>query len=380
MKIGLDARFFGSLQGGIGRYLEELVFALARLSEAKKHEFYLFLKDDAFKTFNPPAPNFIPVKANIPWYSASEQLILPQILKKVKLDLMHFPHWNVPVFYPGKYLLTIHDLLLLHYPSRRNSQLGPLKYAIKNQVFKKVLRSGVSRAKHIITPSLYTKEDIIKTFNVPEEKISVINLGTSALKNNESNQPHSDILKKYRINKPFVLYVGVAFPHKNLEGLVEAWKLFMEKYGNQYELVLVGKKNYFYDRLYEEKIKNKIKNIILTDYVGDNDLTEFYQMAKLYVFPSFYEGFGLPPLEAMQFNLPVISSWSTCLPEILKNAANYFDPHNPKAMAEAIHSGLTDINLKTKLLEESKKILPLYQWSATAKKTLELYERFTVDN
>jgi len=380
MKIGLDARFYGSLQGGIGRYLEELVSALAGLNEAKKHEFYLFLKEDAFKTFTPPTPNFIPVKANIPWYSLSEQLILPQILKKVKLDLMHFPHWNVPAFYRGNYILTIHDLLLLHYPSRRNSQLGPLKYAIKNQVFKKVLKNGIARSKHIITPSLYTKEDIVKTFNVSEEKISVINLGTSSLKTNESSQPHPNILKKYGINKPFVLYVGVAFPHKNLEGLVEAWKLFMEKYGSQYELVLVGKKNYFYDRLYEEKIKNKVKNVILTDYVPDNDLTEFYRAAKLYVFPSFYEGFGLPPLEARQFGLPVISSWSTCLPEILKNAASYFDPHNPRAVAEAIHSGLTDLNLKTKLLEESKKILPLYKWSVTAEKTLALYERFAVDN
>ncbi|HLC69887.1 MAG TPA: glycosyltransferase family 1 protein [Patescibacteria group bacterium] len=378
MKIGLDARFYGSHQGGIGRYLEELVSALARLNEAKKHVFYLFLKDDVLKNFSPPAPNFIPVKANIAWYGATEQLILPQILKKVKLDLMHFPHWNVPLLYPGKYLLTIHDLLLLHYPSRRNSQLGPIKYAIKNLAFKKVLKNSITKAAHIISPSLYTKEDIVKNFNIPEEKISVINLGTSALNTTSDLNPNT--LKKYGVTKPFLLYVGVAFPHKNLEGLVDAWKLFIEKYGNQHELVLVGKKNYFYDRLYEKKIKNKVKNIILTDYVPDNDLTEFYRQAKLYIFPSFYEGFGLPPLEALQFGLPVISSWSTCLPEILKNAAHFFDPHSPKAMAEAIALGLNDQNLRTKLLNESKKILPLYNWQTTAEKTLELYERFTVDN
>ncbi len=378
MKIGLDTRFYGTLQGGIGRYLTELVSALSLLNEAKIHEFYLFLKENEYNHFRPPAPNFIPVKADIPWYSLSEQLILTRKLKMVKPDFVHFPHWNVPLNYREPYVLTVHDLLLLHYPSRRSSQLGPLKYAIKNLAFKKVLKSSITRARHIITPSIYTKEDVVKAFNIPEEKISVINLGVTNLK--QESPTSTNVLKKYGISKPFVLYVGVAFPHKNLEGLVAAWKLYQEKYGEQYELVLVGKNNFFYNRLFQEKVKNKVEGIIFTDYVPDQELTALYREAKLYVFPSFYEGFGLPPLEAMRFELPVVSSHSTCLPEILKDAAFYFDPHEPQAIASAIARGLSDNDLRTQLIEKSKQVLTLYNWQLTAKKTLDIYQRVTVDN
>ena len=372
MKIGIDARMYGSQQGGLGRYIEQLILHLEKIDTA--NEYVVFLRRANYDHYTPTHSNFKKILADIPWYGWQEQIQLPQIIAKEKVDLMHFPHWNVPLLYNHDFVVTIHDLLLLHYPSRQASTLGPVKYFIKNLLFKLTLNHAVKKSQKIITVSEFSKQDIVKTLKINQEKIIVSLLSPTPL-SLEYNPPFS-LRTKYNINKPYWLYVGVAYPHKNLTFLVDAWKIF-HKTNSDYQLVLVGRKNYFYKQLSQYIKQNHITDVVFTDYVPDLELPELYQNASLYVFPSLYEGFGLPPLEAIQYELPVIASNSTCLPEILGDAALYFDPKNTADLITKANLALTDQNIRTNLIENGQKNLQKYSWETTAKQTLQIYLNFT---
>ncbi|MBI5728727.1 MAG: glycosyltransferase family 4 protein [Candidatus Magasanikbacteria bacterium] len=381
MKIGIDARMYGPKQGGLGRYIEQLILHLEKLHT--NVEFVIFLRRDNWNEYQPSRPNFRKVLADIPWYGLTEQIRLPVIIKKEKVDLMHFPHWNVPFFYSKPFVVTIHDLLLLHYPTRRASTLGPLLYWFKNCAFRIILNHAVKKAKHIFTVSEFSKQDIVRTLGVAEKKIAVTYPTPFENKKYkvENINYHNDTIPDtnyllhdtFGITKPYVLYVGVAYPHKNLDGLLKAWKLFEEKYGTGYQLVLAGKKNYFYNRLTNNLTMKQFNNVIVTGFVPDADLPALYQGASLYIMPSFYEGFALPALEAMAAGVPVASSNRTCLPEILQNSALYFDPADAEGMANAIFTGLTDTSARQKLLAAAPAVLSLYQGEKLAQKTWEVY-------
>jgi glycosyltransferase involved in cell wall biosynthesis len=361
MKIGIDARMFGPKQGGLGRYIEQLIINLEKIDRA--NEYVIFLRKNNWAEYSPAAPNFIKVLADIPWYGWAEQVKMPGIIKHEKIELMHFPHWNVPFFFNAPYIVTIHDLLLLHYPTRKASTLGTVAYWFKNLAYKIVLRHAVQKARAIITPSEFTKKDVMSTFNQPAEKIVTTHL---APYNNDAAKDG----RASAIPEPYVLYVGVAYPHKNLDRLLLAWNIFTEKYGNKYRLILSGKHNYFYKKLMESA---KSDSIIFTDFLSDADLSVVYDHASLFIFPSLYEGFGMPPLEAMAHGVPVISSRSTCLREILGDAAYYFDPEQPAEIAGAIQTVLTDQNIRNNLLEKAKNVLARYSWEETARQTLNIY-------
>lgn len=366
----------GSKQGGIGRYIHEILKALKHESNI---QFVIFLRKDNWD-FVEETPNIKKVLADIYWYGWREQLCLPKIIKKEKVDLMHFPHWNIPFSYCKPFVVTIHDLLLLHYPTRASSTLGPITYFFKNIAYKIILRHAIKKSRHIITISEFTKNDILKNFNIEAKKITVTHLAPLPpplnLPLGQGEKTPANLIH-YKITKPYVLYVGVAYPHKNLEGLIEAWKIFCAEHGNDYQLVLAGRKNYFYEKILKRTCLSgrqvQDDNIIFTDYVPDEDLPAFYKNASLYVFPSFYEGFGLPALEAMQYGVPVVSSNSTCLPEILKDAVLYFDPSNKPAISDAIWRGLTDEKLRQELNQKSVQLIHNYDWKNTAKITLETY-------
>ena len=200
---------------------------------------------------------------------------------------------------------------------------------------------------------------------------------TAAAPEISAEQTASDratLAKRYQITKPYVLYVGVAFPHKNLTGLVAAWKKVTAEKNPPYQLVLVGKKNYFYEQLLQGPLQGSGQNIIYTDFVSDAELPMLYRNAALYVFPSLYEGFGLPALEALRYGVPVVSSNRTALPEVLQDAALYCDAANPATLAEAIWRGLTDPALRAKLIAAGHKVYPQYQSAQLAQKTWEIYQ------
>jgi glycosyltransferase involved in cell wall biosynthesis len=367
--IGIDARLYGPQQGGLGRYIAELIRHLEALAPAA--ELRIFLTKKNWDEYQPSNPSFKKILADVPWYGLAEQVTLPKIFKRERLNVLHVPHWNVPLNYHAPFVVTIHDLLLLHYPTRRASTLGPLAYWFKNRVFRRVLAHAATQSRHILTPSEFTKNDICQTLGTSPDKISVTPLAPLT----SDTPPNPELVRsKYHITRPYVLYVGVAFPHKNLEGLAKAWKLVEEKTNGAYQLVLCGKRNYFYDQLLHSNAWKSLQHAMYTDFVPDAELSSLYAGAKLYVHPSLYEGSALPAFEALHFGTPVVASRSTCLPELLGSAAMYANAKDPRELAQAILTVLTDETTRRTILSAAPPLLAAYSWKNVAKMTWEVYK------
>lgn len=359
---------------GLARYVEQLVKYLQETD--KTNEYILFLKKDNFDNLKLHASNFKKVLADIPWYSWREQLQFKNFIKKQRVDLMHFPHWNVPLFYRDSFVVTIHDLIMFHFPRSAATTLGPLKFWLKDKAHRLVIKNAVKNAKHILVASEFTKNDMHKTFGTPLDKMIVTYQAPFKSEKIINADDFYQILKKYDIDKQYVLYVGSAYPHKNLAGLLKAWKIFVDKYGKNYQLVFVGQDNYFYKKLLRSAEAQAVgDSLIFTGLVSDDELIVLYKKAGLYVFPSFYEGFGLPPLEAMICDTPVASSNSTCLPEVLGEAALYFDPDNSEQMADVMYKGLTDKGIIFELKQKSVEELRRYSTEKFIAETLRVYNQ-----
>lgn len=359
-RIGIDARFYGTKNKGLGRYTKEVVDKVIDLDQA--NDYVVFLRENNFNEFKPNNPRVKKVKADIRWYTLREQFVLPYIFWREKLDLMYFPHFNVPLFYPGKFMVTIHDLILTKHPTQRASTLSPLVYRIKNFAYKLVIILAIKRAKQIIAVSKFTASDIKKKFKVNSIKIKVVYEGVASdLKGNE-NKDDKKVISRYNIHRPYMLYVGNAYPHKNLEGLVKVFVKIKYNYPDN-SLVLVGKEDYFYNRLKNfAKTVDHGEDIIFPGFVPDFDLVSFYRLAEVYVFPSFFEGFGLPPLEAMVHDCPVVSSNKTSLTEILEDAALYFDPDDQIDMQKKIEKVINNTDLRRSLIKKGQEQANKYSW------------------
>ncbi|KKS53053.1 MAG: glycosyl transferase, group 1 [Candidatus Magasanikbacteria bacterium GW2011_GWD2_43_18] len=357
---------YGPMHSGIGRYVEQLIAHLGQIPS--EHEFVVFLKKEAFDLFVLPNTKWKKVLADIHWYGVDEQLHLTSLIKQEDVDLMHFPHWNVPIMYRDPFVVTIHDLIMFHYARQDASTHGPAVYFIKDRLHRHIVKSAATRAKHVFATSEFTKHDIVETLHIDSAKISVTYQAPLTISNKQLTI--NNLAKKFHIDSPYVLYVGNAYPHKNLETLIDAWKVCSREYP-EYQLVFAGKESPWY-----ETLKNNargIGNIVFTGYVDDSELVQLYQNARLYVFPSLYEGFGLPPLEAMAYGVPVISSSASCLPETLGNAALYFDPTDASDIVRALHEGIRNEDLRYTLRKNAKDELARYSWNTLAKRTFATY-------
>ncbi len=387
MRIGIDARFYGPIGKGLGRYTQEVVDNIMKITSADPSadfNFVIFLSPENFDEFICEQPNVKKVCLDIPWYSWQEQLLMPFHLRREKLDLVHFPHFNVPLLTPGKFVVTIHDLILTHFPTLRATTLSPLIYRLKSLAYRLVIFGAVKRAKKIITVSEFTKDDLITQFKVKAEKIAVTYEGVANLAKGRDSLfvaklDNQETLKQYHIANNFLLYVGNAYPHKNLETLLRIFaKLLVRK--PDLRLVLIGKEDYFYNRVHASaralnlwQKENINSPVIFPGYVSDAQLEILYSEARAYVFPSLYEGFGLPPLEAMARSCPVISSNRASLPEILGEAALYFDPKNETEMIEKIWQVLNDNELRNSLIAKGLEQVKKYSWWQCANQTLAVY-------
>lgn len=169
MRIGIDARFYGPKAKGLGRYAEKLLQYLDKIDQ--KNDYIVFLRKENFKKFQPSSDNFKKVIADFRWYSLAEQIRMPLLTRKYNLDLMHFPHFNVPLFYQGKFIVTIHDLILTRFPTERASTLGPFLYKMKHLLYKLVIRQAIKKAQKIITVSNFSKKDIEDNFPLAKGKV-----------------------------------------------------------------------------------------------------------------------------------------------------------------------------------------------------------------
>ncbi|OWK27228.1 MAG: hypothetical protein US76_02845 [Parcubacteria group bacterium GW2011_GWA2_38_13b] len=373
--IGIDARMYGAAQTGIGTYIEYLVKNLLEIDfEAdashrcgvSKNNFYkIFLMEPEFGRFKITQENVEKIKVNSRWYGWREQLIFPWQMAREKVDLMHFPHFNVPIMYRGKFIVTIHDLTPLYFPGRKMGGSW-----LRKKAFKFVFKNAARKAEKIIAVSNYTKNDLMKNFSVNEKKIKVIYEGIKK----SSNRVSAD-LESYGITKPYILYVGVWRQHKNLVGLIEAFDILIKKYNMDLRLVLVGGEDPYYPEIRRTwENLNLGGRIVTPGFLKDNEMASFYQNANLFVIPSFAEGFGFVGLEAAAAGTPVVSSNAASLPEILGEGAVYFDPYNIEDMAQKMRVVLLDADLRNKLVMKAHENLKKYSWEKMAKETLGLYE------
>ncbi len=382
MRILIDARMYGPKGAkGLGRYIQQIIKGLK--AQDKENEYIILLTKDNWLARNASrneaggdefeeANNFKKVLAPWRWYTLAEQLYLPRLIKKFQPDLVHFPHFNVPIFYRGDFILTIHDLLLRKFHSRRASTLGPIKFWLKKRFYLLVIGAAIRRAKKIIAVSNFTKKEILKYYpRIRPEKIEVIYEGITKL-NQSDIQDDKEVLLRYNIREPFLLYVGNAYPHKNLEKLLLAFKKLE---GWKGQLVLVGKKDYFYQRLegQVQAIGLNTNSVLFLGYIPDQDLASLYHSASLYIFPSLYEGFGLPPLEAMSYGLPVVASEVECLKEVCGLAGEYFNPEEVEEMVKKIKFVLNNKTRQEELRQLGFKQIKKYNWDDTVKKHLAIY-------
>lgn len=365
MRIGIDARLYGPRSGGIGRYLQMLLTALEKIDA--QNQYVIFLRADNFKDYQPKAKNFNKVLADFRPYSWQEQILLPKVFKKEACDLYHFPHWNMPWLASRPAIVTIHDLILTHYPDARASTLPAWLYQLKLWFYNFSIKHTLRRANFIIAVSEFTRQDILNTFKIAKEKIKTIYEGVTQFTTRNKTLENNNL-------GTYFLYVGSAYPHKNLEFLLKSFKLYKERYLGLEKLVLVGQMDFFKTRLKKWAEENDLfEDVIFLERISDQELGSWYAQAKAYVFPSLYEGFGLPPLEAMNYGVPVLASKASCLPEILGEAALYFDPENLESLVEALRKISQDENLKQNLIQKGLAQIGKYQWEKTARETLNLY-------
>lgn len=368
MRIGIDARFFGPQETGIGRYVERLMTHLA--DKETNHEFVVFLRSKAWDWWQPPNSRWSKVRADVHWYGLREQLLMPGIYRSANLDLLHVPHFNVPLWYRHPFVVTIHDLILDQFPTERASTLGPILFRLKFLAYQRVVRHALRQARRVITVSEHSRRDVIQRMAIEPSRLAVTYESVDPL---PPPVPLSALLE-HGVQQPYLLHVGNSYPHKNLDRLVRATKLASDR-GDRFQLVLVGKRDYFSRRLEHLIRQLGLTNVLFYGFAGDQELAALYGHARAYFFPSLSEGFGLPGLEAMQAGTPVFAARASCLPEIFGPAAQYFDPLQVEDIAQAIHQALHDILIRPKLVAAGYERLGHYSWSTMAQQTLAIYEQ-----
>ena len=321
MNIGIDARMSGTKHGGIGRYIEMLIFALPKL--APHDTFSIICKPD---TTVPNYPNVKIITTSIHWYGIREQISFFFLLNSLQVDIMHFPHWNVPVLYRKPYIVTIHDLILQYIPAYNATTHSKITYVIKHALYNVVLHNAAHTAQKILTVSQFSKKDIANQLNIPLEKISVTPLcNTLTYKEVPRPTPY-----------PYFLSVGVSYPHKNLDRLIRIFGEIHTKIPEH--LVLIGPIGPFTQNLQNLISKLPIaaqEKIHQLHLVNNELLSTYYTNARALLFPSSYEGFGIPLLEAQAAGIPIIANKLTAIPEVAGDGALYTED-NDTAWSNAI--------------------------------------------
>lgn len=369
MKIGIDARMYGPKVSGIGNYVKNLIDNLLDIDH--ENEYVIFLLKEGFESFSPKQQNVKKVLVNCHWYTWKEQWKYWRILEKEKTDIMHFPNFNVPIFFTRKFVVTIHDMTPWQFPGQKVSES-----AVRWLAYAMVFNSAVKRAEKIITVSQYSKSEIIKKYAKAAGKISIVYNGVSGSFQRVDNYGIiENIKRKYKIVKPYIFFIGVWRDHKNIPGLIHTFTILKEMHKMDIQLVLGGENTHQYEDIDKAIDESPVMTDILqTGFIPDGELPALYSAAEATVIPSFVEGFGLHAIESILCGTPVVGSLATSLPEVVGDLAVYFDPHNPEDMAKKIKRVLDDPFIKKIIYEKRDKFVQKYSWRTSAVKTLEIYK------
>lgn len=368
MKIGIDCRLAGPTHAGIGRYSAELV---SRLIANKTHNWVLFFYDQTQAEMVLPQSAFEHKHVSITYapirhYTITEQLKLPGIFAAQKLDLLHVPHFNVPIFYSGCMVVTIHDLLWHDHRGTMVTTLPVWQYWIKYFFYRFVTRQAAKKATAIIVPAKTIQRTLARYYPNASHKVSVITEGYSEVLVKAAAK-----LGKVARNKKQLLYVGSLYPHKNIQLVLRA----LQKLPN-YTLQIVGARSVFLGQT--ESLAQKLgvaQQVSFLGYVPDKRLAKLYKQSAALVQPSFSEGFGLTGIEALALETPVLASTIPTFKEIYQNAALYFDPTDVDSFVAATQS-LSELSHHS-FAKTAKQVVSQYSWNDMAAETLAVYQKIT---
>ena len=363
MRIVIDGRFYGLENAGLGRYLTNLVSELTKIDS--DNEYVLLLRKKYFDSLSLPK-NWKKVLADFRHYSLKEQLLLPGIVQKENPDLVHFPHFNVPVTFNGKYVVTIHDLLMHKQIGLSATTLPAPIYFFKRLAYRFVFDTAVRKSRAIIVPSFAVKNELEKLYKDVSNKINVSYEGL------DENITTSGGAK---ITRPYFVYTGNAYPHKNLKRLIQAIVLLNINRDEKINLLIASARNAFTSRV-EKMIKElKAQNFVkLLGFVPDEELGTLYKNSLGLVFPSLSEGFGLPGLEAMNAGTILLASEIPVFKEIYAGHAVYFNPLDFSSIEKAMRNVLEmDPTERKNLIEKGQEFAKRYSWAKMAKETLKIY-------
>ncbi|MFH1484828.1 MAG: glycosyltransferase family 1 protein [Chloroflexota bacterium] len=370
MRIGIDYTSAATQRAGIGRFTKELVGALLEMDRESR---YLLVKPSDGEVCLPPRENLsvytLPFNerlGTILWHRLG--LPLPIDFLTGRLDIYHSPDFVLPPLRHGKTLLTIHDLSFLIHPECAHPKLA--------EYMSRAVPRSLRRATLVHANSENTKKDLIELLNIAPEKIEVVHEGvTPRFTRVTDGTALGQMRAKYGLEQPFILSVGTLEPRKNHGRLIQAHSM-LKKRGLPHSLIIAGGKGWLYDETLSLPAKLGLaESVRFLGFVPDDELPALISLADAFVYPSIYEGFGLPPLEAMACGTPVVASNTSSLPEVLGDAAVLVDPKNTLSLAEAICRTITDDALRLEMRKRGLSQAARFTWRATAEKILDIYRR-----
>ncbi len=365
-RIAIDARKIHDF--GIGTYIFNLVHGLAEIDT--ENQYFLLVGPQGESAFGPLPDNFTVRIEKSPLYSIREFFQMSWCLRRLEIDLYHASHYVLPLWIPGKVVVTIHDIIHLLYPDFLPS---PLAFFYANNM----IRYALKRGDRIITVSQNTADDLARYFTMKLDKVDVIYNGVQEIFHETVPSEEAKIWReKFNIRSPYALFVGNPKPHKNLDRVVKAFAQVVDRGDTETNLVCVGGREPEYFKIRQRADHLGIGDrILLVGHVPDEALPSIYQGATLFLYPTLYEGFGLPVVEAMASRVPVITSNTSALKEIAEGYAHLVDPLDVNALADAIDHYLNDPEHRSSLSTLGLQRAETFNWRLAAQKTLDSYNR-----
>ncbi len=373
MRVAIDIRRIGDF--GVGTYIRNIIRALGRLDRDTKY--IMIGAPDKVREIGPLPANFHSVTLLAPEVSISGCLEFRKILCRLGCDLVHIPHLSwLPQYLPCPYVMTVHDVLEHMYRARNHSGL---RRSLHFHLTRRVL-NGAAR---IFAVSNFTKKDVELLFNIPAEKIEVIYnaIDERFRQGHATDLDRQVIAERYQVNYPFLLYAGRISPHKNVGRIIEAFSALKTELGKEgkfpdLKLIIIGDELSRQPELRRTVIRSAVQNDVrFLGFVPIEVLSIFYDTAKIFIFPSLYEGFGLPPLEAMSHGTPVVTSNTSSLPEVVGAAAVLVNPENVFEIMRALHRVLVDQSLRDRLKQRGYEQAARFSWETSARSLLDVYQQ-----
>ena len=373
MHIGIDARLPTYQMGGISQYVLNLLSALAELDEGRAQdascEYTVFQSRKDDRSYRPSHPKFRQAQLWTPCHHRWERWLLGMELLPHDLDVIHSPDFIPPAFGVRRRLITVHDLNFLYYPQYLTAE--------SRRYYAGQIAWAVEAADHIAADSEHTRQDLIRRLDVSPEKVTTVYLAANSLYRRPLSPETVEVtLRKYDLSPGFVLFVGTLEPRKNVPTLLRAYAALRRERKVDVSLILVGGKGWLYREIFQTIEALDLEDVVRhLQGVPDEHLASLYRAAGVLALPSYYEGFGLPSLEAMHSGCPVVTSNRASLPEVVGDAGILLDPDDVDAWVDGLATPLLDDERRAAMISAGYKQAGRFTWEKTAAATLRLYRK-----